>query len=459
MVINRYLKGAFAPVTTETTAYDLPVTGDIPRELTGRYLRIGPNPLGVDDPAAHLWAAGEGMVHGVRIRDGRAEWYRNRWVRSTGVLDALGEPRRPDSPEDPRMDFAPNTHVIGHAGRTFALVEAGGLPYELGYELDTVGPCGLGVTSQGFSANAHSKLDPHTGELHSVAYIPGMPFVQHIVTDANGVVTRVTDIPVPADTPYMHDFALTENHVVVYDTPLAYDVAALMAGADPGQVMRWNPEHPGRVGVLSRDGGPVRWLESNPSHISHTLNAYDDGDGAIVVDLARADGPVDPTDPGGALPTLDRWTIDLSAGKVHTRRLDDRPQDFPRVNEATVSRPHRYGYFAATAALYGTPFPIDGPHPDEMFSNVLIKHDLRHGGSEVHAFGAGAAVSEAAFAPSPYGGTEDDGYLMAYVLDPDRGTTDLVILSAQDFTGAPLARIHLPARVPLGLHGSWIPDA
>src|SRR3712207_8442862 len=45
--------------------------------------------------------------HGVRISDGRAEWYRNRWVR----------------PE--RGDFAPNTNVIQHAGRTLALVEGG----------------------------------------------------------------------------------------------------------------------------------------------------------------------------------------------------------------------------------------------------------------------------------------------------------------------------------------------
>ncbi|SEO04497.1 carotenoid oxygenase family protein [Actinacidiphila rubida] len=32
-----------------------------------------------------------------------------------------------------------------------------------------------------------------------------------------------------------------------------------------------------------------------------------------------------------------------------------------------------------------------------------------------------------------------------------------MILSAQDFTAEPLARAHLPVRVPLGLHGSWVP--
>ena len=53
---------------------------------------------------------------------------------------------------------------------------------------------------------------------------------------------------------------------------------------------------------------------------------------------------------------------------------------------------------------------------------------------------------------------EDDGYVKAFVHNPVRGAADLVILAAQDFTAAPVARVHLPARIPLGLHGSWIPD-
>jgi carotenoid cleavage dioxygenase-like enzyme len=85
-----FLQGSFAPVTKEVTAFDQPVTGRLPAELTGRYLRNGPNPLGLDDPNYH-WFLGAGMVHGVRLRDGRAEWYRNRWVRSKAVAEAMGE--------------------------------------------------------------------------------------------------------------------------------------------------------------------------------------------------------------------------------------------------------------------------------------------------------------------------------------------------------------------------------
>ncbi|MEV0996585.1 carotenoid oxygenase family protein [Nonomuraea sp. NPDC050202] len=417
----KYLEGAFAPVTEEVTAFDLPVTGRIPAELNGRYLRNGPNPLNVEDPAVHIWGMGQGMVHGVRLRDGRAEWYRNRFVRTPG--------------------FAPMVHVFEHARRVFALAEGGLPPAELDAELNTVGLCDLGGTAQGFTAGAHSKHDPLTGELHSLSYMPGHDFVQHIVTDAGGSVARTTTIPMTR-TPFLHDFALTESHVVLWDTPLGFDRFEC----------RWLPGHPTRVGVLPRAGGEVRWLDVGPVHVSHTLNAYDDGH-SVVVDLVTAEGPFDPADPGAIRPVLDRWTI--TPDGIDQRRLDDRPRDFPRVNEARATRPYRYGYSAATA-LYGIPFTSEGPPPDDAFTNALVKHDLERGTAEVHGFGRDAAVGEAVFAGT--GAGEDEGYLLTYVHDAERGAADLVILSAQDFTGEPVARVHLPARVPLGLHGNWLPD-
>jgi carotenoid cleavage dioxygenase-like enzyme len=123
---SRFLQGPFAPAAEEITAVDLPVTGRLPAELAGRYLRNGPNPLGLDEPVQH-WFLGPGMVHGVRLRDGRAEWYRNRWVRSRQVAEALGE-AWPGGPVHADMDFAANTHILAHAGRLLATVEAGPLP-------------------------------------------------------------------------------------------------------------------------------------------------------------------------------------------------------------------------------------------------------------------------------------------------------------------------------------------
>ncbi|MEV4178114.1 carotenoid oxygenase family protein [Nonomuraea sp. NPDC049709] len=446
-------KNGFAPVAEEITAFDLEVTGRIPAELNGRYLRNGPNPLSLDDPnAGHLFL-GEGMVHGVRLRDGRAEWYRNRWVRSAAVAERLGEPARP-GPVHEGMDFAANTHVIGLAGRTFATVEAGALPYELGYELDTIGSCDFdGGLPGGYAAHTH--LDPVSGELHALAYFFGWDHHQHVVIDPKGEVTQVRRIPI-ADAPMVHDFALTERFVVIYDLPVTFS----MAHAEKGVSLpyAWNDAHAPRLGLMSRETGDVRWVEAPSCWVFHTLNAYDDGDEVVVDVVSYPKGFVDARLDAGGPPTLDRWRVNLATGRVGVARLDDRAQEFPRMDERRTGRSYRYGYTAATRELHEIVRPATELEdlPDEAFDNTLIKHDLERGTQESRQFGRGAYVGEPVFVGS--GQAEDDGYVMSYVNNPARGAADLVILPAQDFTGEPLATVHLPARVPLGFHGSWIAD-
>ncbi len=450
---NPFLEGAFRPSDSEVTAFDLPVTGRIPADLDGRYLRNGPNALGIEDPLAHHWLMGEGMVHGVRVRDGRAEWYRSRWVRSASVAEKLGEPYRNGTPSP--ADWSSSINVIGHRGRTLALQEGTAPVYELTDELYTVGPYDFGGTLN-CSFTAHTKLDQATGELHSVSYDPSKTQVEHVVVDASGKVSRTNLIEVGANL-MMHDFALTERYVVVYDQPIVFDPDAMNHGQKIPWV--WDDRRPHRVGVMRRSGGPVRWLPVQASFVSHTLNAYDSPDGkTITVDFVAFPAPYVVDGPRAVgTPRMDRWTIDLDRGRVAERRLDDRPQEFPRINEQLVGRPNRYGYSAAASHLIRQLAPDEEQVPDDALSNGLIKHDLRRGRTQFHRFERDATVGEAVFVPRAGATTEDDGYVISYVHNPQRGASDLVILSAADFTAKPLARIHLPRPIPLGLHGSWVP--
>ena len=227
---NRYLQGGMAPVADEVTATDLPVTGSIPEELEGRWLRNGPNPLGAVDPSAHHWFLGDGMVHGVRLRGGRAEWYRNRWVRGPRIAATLGGPA-PSGTSFGGRDFGPNTSVGGFAGRTWAMVEAGPTPMTLTYELDTIGFDGFGGTLPA-AFTAHPKYDPATGELHGVcyAYPEAMDHVQHVVVGPDGRVSKVTDIAVEG-MPMVHDMSLTGSSVLVYDLPVCLDMEMAMGGS------------------------------------------------------------------------------------------------------------------------------------------------------------------------------------------------------------------------------------
>jgi carotenoid cleavage dioxygenase-like enzyme len=451
---NRFLEGPFAPVTEEITALDLPVTGQIPAELNGRYIRNGPNPMGVDDPNYH-WFIGPGMVHGVRLRDGKAEWYRNRWVRSKAVAEALDE-TWPGGPVHAGMDSAPNTHVISHAGRILAAVESGPLPYELSPELDTVGPCDFkGTLPGGFAA--HTKLNRQTGELHAIAYFWGWDYVQHVVVGPEGTVSRTTNIPV-TDGPMMHDFALTENHIVLLDLPVTFSMEAVSAMKEFPYV--WNAAHQPRVGLLPLDGSAddVRWIEVDPCFVFHTLNGYEEG-GRVVVDVCRYGTAYDVATLRGPGPvTLDRWIIDPSSDKLTQQRLDDRPQEFPRIDDRLAGRPHRYGYSAVIGAGIEATLSLEQGTRACSFGNAVLKHDLLAGAVESHEFGEGATVGEGVFVPVAPDAGEDEGYVMAFVHDPERGAADLVILAAQDFGSEPVARVHLPARVPQGFHGSWIDE-
>ncbi|WP_410671865.1 carotenoid oxygenase family protein [Amycolatopsis sp. cmx-4-68] len=477
---NKFLEGNFAPVSREYTSTELAVTGRIPDFLDGRYLRNGPNPLSEVDPAAYHWFMGDGMVHGVRLRDGKAEWYRNRWVRNPAVAATLkGE----DASRFCGLDaLGANTNVIGHAGKTLALIEAGAPVYELTDELETVGRCDFDGTLPG-GYTAHPKRDPRTGELHAVSYFFGMGNqVRYSVIDVHGRARRTVDVEVTGS-PMMHDFSLTENHVVFYDLPVTFNaemavaasvpsalrtpaklvvsamvgkvrvpdpVTAMMArklGANGGLPYRWDPKYPARIGVMPREGGngDVRWFEVEPCYVFHPLNAYDDGD-SIVLDVVRHpkmfDRELHGPDEGG--PTLDRWTVDLAAGKVLEERLDDRGQEFPRVDERLVGRPHRYGYAMSTDG---------GANP----GGSLFKHDLRTGSREERAFGAGRQPGEFVFVPCHEDAAEDDGVLMGFVFDPATQRSDLTLLDAE--TLETVAEIHLPDRVPHGFHGNWVETA
>lgn len=474
---NRYLKGGFAPLREEFTLTDLPVTGTIPDHLDGRYLRNGPNPAGELDPRLYHWFRGDGMVHGIRLRDGRAEWYRNRWVRGPMTSAALGEESLDRVPAP--GGEGPNTNVIGFAGRTLAIVEGGGLAFELTDDLDTVGPCDFDGTLTG-GYTAHPKRDPVTGELHAVSYsfLRGN-YVQYSVIGTDGRARRTLDIEV-GGSPMMHDFSLTENYVVFYDLPVTFDarIAAdmtmprglrlpvrLMLSAMVGRVKvpapptprspapardrrmpySWNPKYPARIGVMPRTGvaTDVRWFDIEPCYVFHPMNAYDE-DGVIVLDVVRYDTMFEQGHRGPAgRAALDRWEVDLSAGKVRQSRLDDRPQEFPRVDERLVGLRHRYGYVPAAG-------------PDLESGASLYKHDLQTGNTAERAFGKGKELGEFVFEPSAPDAGEDDGVLMGLVYDAPADRSELAILDAG--TLETVASVALPHRVPTGFHGNWIPS-
>ncbi len=434
-----HLRGNGRPLTEERTLTDLKVTGAIPRELDGRYVRNGANPLsGFSD---HPFF-GDGMVHGIRLSDGKATWYRNRYVQTPFITNPALDILDMAVALDMKASKA-NTHVVGHAGKILAL-EEGHFPYVLDGDLGTVGPTDFNGALKG-SFTAHPKICPVTGELLAFGYSAMPPFLRYLRVSADGKLVQTEDITVGGPT-MMHDFNITRNYVVFMDLPAVFDLQLAMRGEMP---IRWDDNYPARIGVMPRNGADanVRWYEINPCYVFHPMNAYEDGD-KIVIDVARFSHMWRASSLDFPNPYLWRWTIDTRTGKVSEEQVDDRPGEFPRVADSVVGLKHRYGYLMGMSDAAGSdPAGVSGS---------LVKYDRQTGARSQIDLGPGCMPGEPVFVPAEGGKSEDDGYLMTFVYDAATNSSRFVVMDAATMESTPVASIALP-RIPHGFHGSWIP--
>ncbi len=467
-----FLSGTNAPVAEERTFSNLEVKGSIPTELDGRYLRIGPNPIGKPHAPSYHWFVGDGMVHGVRLKDGQALWYRNRWVRTRQVCAALGEVSTPGQQRG-ALDTV-NTNIIGHAGHAWAIVEAGSYPVRLDEELNTEAYDAFNGTLKG-SFSAHPYLDPDTGELHAICYeATDQATVRHVVVDASGRVRRELPIPVRHG-PMIHGCMITRQYVLIFDLPVTFSMSRLLRGFR--FPYSWNEQHQARVGLLPREGSAadIIWCDVDACALFHPANAYEQADGTVVVDVCAHHELFNSSTmgPDSKRIAFERWTIDPASRRTERRIIDASPQEFPRINETLIGKPYRYSYNLALADR----------NAFSAHASCLYKHDLQTGAREVHDFGANQVPGEFVFVPTAKSkgadskgadssgrnssgrnsnGTdsaraEDDGWLIGLVTDASRPQSALVILDALRFGAEPQAVITIPGRIPNGFHGNWIP--
>lgn len=432
-----WLQNNFEPVLDELDATDLPVRGLIPTELDGIYVRNGSNPVAGDSPH---WFLGDGMLHGVRFQGGRAVWYRNRWVRTS-----LFENRVP--PSQLGLPIGGNNHSnvspVYHAGRLLTSGEVG-FPYEVDPDdLSTIGVHDFGGRLN-TSFTAHSKIDPATGFLHFFGYWFAPPYLTYHVADAAGALIHSEEIPVGAPT-MIHSFAITERDVIFWELPVLFDARGLAVHGFP---YLWNDSYGARIGILPL-GGParsIRWVEIEPCYVFHELNAFRDGDD-VVIDVCRHPRMMDGERFANLPPRLHRWRVGTGGTALRFRDelIDDAVEyEFPMHDRRFTGRRTRHGWF-------GQP----RPHPQTVDFGGLQHIDFERGDIRRWDPGAHRHCGEPFFVPG--GSGEGEGWLLSFVYDRARGTSDLAILDAQRVEAGPIAEVRMPRRVPHGFHGAWIP--
>jgi carotenoid cleavage dioxygenase len=343
-------------------------------------------------------------------------------------------------PAPQRRDGPVNTNFTRVGDKVYAIVEAGSLPVELDYELESVARSDFdGTLETGFTG--HPKFDPVTGEQHALTYEPGEP-VRYVSVGRDGRATTKARIDLP-HIPLIHDVAFTASFIVVPDLPVTFQPQTARTA------FPWlcDESRESRIGLLPRNGDVSRlqWFSAPRCFVFHFVNAYDEGDRTII-DLIRHPRMFerDHHGPNEGVPVLVRWTLERTSGRLNESVLDDRGNEFPRINGRFEGQVYRYAY----TAHWG----------DQVSFGPARKHDMLLGTSEVHDFGPGRMTLEPVFVRRPGAVQEDDGWIMSYVYDGNRNLSDVVILDAQDFAGEPIATIHLPVRVPFGFHGGWAAD-
>jgi len=434
-----HLQGNWAPVKEELTVSDLEVKGEVPKEINGLYIRNGMNPRsGFSDH----WFFGNGMLHGFNFEDGKVS-YKNRYVRTPYYekdLDIIGS--FGDLSASPA-----NTHIIKHADKFLALEEAH-LPWEVDENLETKGAYDFNGKLKG-AMTAHPRTCPKTGELLFFSYsVMSEPYLTYYRVNPVGKLVQIEPIELPRAV-MMHDWNVTENHVVFMDLPIISD---MNLAVETGSPFGFKPEFGARLGVMPREGSnsDVRWFDIDPCYVFHPLNSYEDGNKIILHVCRQQEAMVGGfQDIYGGETTVARlwkWTIDLELGSVKEEQIDDAPCDFPRIDDRRIGFKNDYGYFTT----------LETDVESLTIGRHLLKYDLVNGKRLTHDLGENVTGGEALFVPRTANSSEDDGWVISLAYEAETDRSKLLIINSQDFESAPVAEIYAPQRVPNGAHGSWV---
>ena len=461
-----YRTGAWRPQVTEWDAWDLDVTGEIPADLTGTYLRNTENPLFANQRTYHPFD-GDGMLHSMTFGYGEAR-YVNRFVRTTGLAEELAAGRslyagiaesptiaeRPGGGARGFMKDAASTDVVVHAGQALASFYQCGELYRLDpVSLEQDGTVPWLDQLDNWGVSAHTKVDENTGELLFFSYSKQAPYLRYGTAGPDGSLTCVQDVPLPGPR-LPHDMAFTEHYAILNDCPLFWDPDRLARGIHAN---RFYPDLPTRFAIVPRLGGEVRWFEADPTFVLHWTNAYEDGDEIVLDGFFQEDpapGPCEGDGPNERLfrfldlhrmiSKAHRWRFNLASGRTTEEHLSERIMEFPAINGRYGGRPYRYSYNTVTP-------------PGWFLFNGLVKHDVVTGVESVVDLPDGVFCSEAVFAPRPSPTSEDDGYVLTFTMDVNADRSECWIFDAQSMSSGPIARVVLPERISSGTHACWSP--
>jgi beta,beta-carotene 9',10'-dioxygenase len=433
----------------EIAVDELELEGALPAWLAGSLLRTGPARWDLGEQTVNHWFDGLAMLHRFTIADGRVS-YANRFLRSkafagarqgrVGYREFATDPcrsafQRVASLFDPAISDNANVNVARIMGKWVALTET---PMAVSFDPETLET--LGVTK--IPATTGGLAHPHGADgkaLSMGVHMTGRPAYRLIEDDR---VIGTLPVRRPA---YVHSFAMTERHAVLIEHPYTVNPITIPLSKKPFiEHFEWHPQRGTRFAVLDRRTGEhVGDWHADPFFVFHNVNAFEDGDD-LVVDLCAYEDPgivgalgLQRLRAGERIPEshLERFRL-RPGGAVERTRLADEPLELPRIDYGRVNgRPYRY---------------VWGSGARGEFFDTIVKADVTTGETLTWSDGY---PGEPVHVGRPGREEEDDGVLLTVVLEPERGTSSMVVLDAATLTE--LARARVPHHIPFGFHGQF----
>nr|QCU55180.1 carotenoid cleavage dioxygenase [Camellia fraterna] len=488
---QHYLAGNFGPVHDETPpCKDLTLQGYLPECLNGEFVRVGPNPK-FTPVAGYHWFDGDGMIHGLRIKDGKAT-YVSRYVRTSrlkqeeffggskfmkigdlkGFFGLLMVNMQMLRAKLKVLDVSygtgtGNTALIYHHGKLLALSEAD-KPYVLKVledgDLQTLGMLDYDKRLA-HSFTAHPKVDPFTGEMFTFGYSHTPPYITYRVISKDGFMHDPVPITIPEPI-MMHDFAITENYAIFMDLPLFFKPKEMVK--ENKLIFTFDATKKACFGVLPRyakDELLIKWFELPNCFIFHNANAWEEGDEVVLITCRLENPDLDMVN-GTVKEKLENFgnelyemRFNMKTGLASQRKLSAPAVDFPRVNESYTGRKQRFVYATTLDSIAKVTGIIKFDLHAEPESG---KTKLEVGGNIQGIFDLGPRRfgSEAIFVPRDPGITseEDDGYLIFFVHDEVTGKSAVNVIDAKSMSADPVAVVELPHRVPYGFHALFVAE-